>query len=337
MSFTKLDYCQYLLSTQVNYTLTHLAEHLQMFSHDTINRYLRNEEITPQLLWDNVKKVILPCAQAYLIFDDTVLDKSYSTSIELTRRQYSGNTHAVIRGIGLVSCIYVNPETDQFWIIDYRIYHPEGDNKNKLDHVKDMLQGVFEHKKIPFQTVLMDSWYATTALMLRIDDMNKTYYCPIKKNRLVDDTLGKESYKRVEDLTWDENEISCGKVIKVKRFPGSKRVKLFRVVVSSDKTEYVVTNNMSQNSLEAVQKECRFRWKVEEFHREIKQLTGIESCQCRKGRIQRNHIGCALLVWLRLKDLAYRTGQTIYQLKRGLLSRWLIQELKQPAIPMTLA
>jgi hypothetical protein len=36
------------------------------------------------------------------------------------------------------------------------------------------------------------------------------------------------------------------------------------------------------------------RWKVEEFHRELKQLTGVESCQCRKGRIQRNHIACAI-------------------------------------------
>ncbi|WP_410526104.1 hypothetical protein [Rickettsia endosymbiont of Gonocerus acuteangulatus] len=33
------------------------------------------------------------------------------------------------------------------------------------------------------------------------------------------------------------------------------------------------------------------------MHREIKQLTGIERCQCRKQRIQRNHISCAFLVW----------------------------------------
>jgi hypothetical protein len=25
-----------------------------------------------------------------------------------------------------VTCVYVNPETDQFWLIDYRIYDPEG-------------------------------------------------------------------------------------------------------------------------------------------------------------------------------------------------------------------
>ena len=76
--------------------------------------------------------------------------------------------------------------------------------------------------------------------------------------------------------------------------------------------------------------------KIEEFHRELKQLTGVESCQCRKARIQRNHIGCAMLVWLRLKDIAYKTGQTIYQLKHGLLADYLIQQLKRPKIPMFL-
>ncbi|NDJ25582.1 transposase, partial [Nostoc sp. B(2019)] len=55
MRFTKLNYCQYLLSSQINYTLTNLAEHLERISHDKINRYLKNEKLTPRLLWDNVK------------------------------------------------------------------------------------------------------------------------------------------------------------------------------------------------------------------------------------------------------------------------------------------
>ncbi len=41
--------------SQANYTLTNLAKHLQTFSHDTINRYLRNEQLTPSLLWQNIK------------------------------------------------------------------------------------------------------------------------------------------------------------------------------------------------------------------------------------------------------------------------------------------
>ena len=82
---------------------------------------------------------------------------------------------------------------------------------------------------------------------------------------------------------------------------------------------------------------CKIRWKIEEFHREIKQLTGIESCQCRKARLQRNHIACAMLVWVRLKNIAYQTGDTIYQIKHKLLSNYLIEQLKRPDIRMTLA
>ncbi len=39
--------------------------------------------------------------EGYLIFDDTVLKKEYANKIELVRRQYSGNEHKVIRGIGI--------------------------------------------------------------------------------------------------------------------------------------------------------------------------------------------------------------------------------------------
>jgi hypothetical protein len=81
---------------------------------------------------------------------------------------------------------------------------------------------------------------------------------------------------------------------------------------------------------------CKIRWKVEEFHRELKQLSGVDSCQCRKARLQRNHIACAMLVWIRLKHLAYQTGQTVYKIKYKLLSKYLIQQLKRPDVHMCL-
>jgi hypothetical protein len=93
MSFTKLDYCQYLLSSQINYTLTNMADHLQKWSHDTIN------------LFEQVQPLLEPDPEAYLIFDDTVLEKSFGPSIELTRKQWSGNEKRPIRGIGVVSCV----------------------------------------------------------------------------------------------------------------------------------------------------------------------------------------------------------------------------------------
>ena len=79
---TRLDYCQYLVVTQINYTLTHFAEYTERFSHDAINRYLRGERITPRLVWDNVRGRVMPTPQGYIVFDDTVLDKNYSSVID---------------------------------------------------------------------------------------------------------------------------------------------------------------------------------------------------------------------------------------------------------------
>jgi hypothetical protein len=334
---TRLDYCQYLLVSQINYTLTNFADHCEQFSHDAINRYLRGERITPRLVWENVRGQVVLTPRGYVIFDDTVLDKNHSFAIELVRRQYSGNAKQVIKGIGVVTCVYVNPERDRFWLIDYRLYDPEGDSKSKLDHVRDMLVNVVHQKQLLFQAVLMDTWYATRELMLFIEALQKLYYCPLKDNRQVDDSGGQQPYRRVDSLAWTNDELQHGKRIKIKGFPKDYKVCCFRVEVSTHRTDWVVTNDPTQDSTEATQEVCGFRWKIEQLHREGKQVTGLERCQCRKARIQRNHIGCAFLVWVRLKELAAQTGRTAYQLKQGLLDEYLIQQLKNPSLKMVLA
>lgn len=334
---TCLDYCQYLLVTQINYTLTNFAEHSNKFSHDKINRFLKGEKITPRLIWENVKSQLITTDSGYLIFDDTVLDKNFSFKIELVRRQYSGNAKKVIKGIGVVTCIYVNPVIDQFWLIDYRIYDPDNDGKTKLEHAQDMLINAVHHKQLSFQSVLMDTWYATKKIMLLIESLNKQYYCPLKNNRQVDDSVNLQPYQRVDSLEWSNEELDQGKAIKIKGFPKQHKVKLFRVAVSTHRTDYVVTNDLTQNSTKATHQACGFRWRIEQLHREGKQLTGWEKCQCRRARIQRNHIGCALLVWVRLKYLAIANYSTVYQLKNGLLDRYLIQQLQNPSLKMALA
>ena len=88
-----------------------------------------------------LKKNLFGDTEAYLIFDDTVINKKYGYNIEITRRQYSGNEHQVVcvpqscevRGIGIVNCVYFNPQNEQLWIIDYRIYDPDIDKKTKIE------------------------------------------------------------------------------------------------------------------------------------------------------------------------------------------------------------
>ena len=126
--------------------------------------------------------------ETHLISEDTVIDKRYAKKIALAKKQYSGNAGGIVNGIAIVTCVYVNPKLDRYWLIDYRIYDKQGDGKSKLDHVRDMLSVLIYSREVVFSTVLMDSWYASKPLLLYIESLDKTYYVPLKCNRLVDDS-----------------------------------------------------------------------------------------------------------------------------------------------------
>ena len=117
----------------------------------------------------------------------------------------------------------------------------------------------------------------------------------------MDDSGGSQPYQRVDRLAWTEVEKLHGKVIKLKGFPSNHKVKLFRVVLSA----------------------CG------EAH-------GL-CCDQRHGA--RRHAGCtcAILDWVRLKQVANETKKTVYHLKHDLLSDHLRLQLKSPAIQMTFA
>lgn len=230
MKTTRHIYCQYLLSSQINYTCTNLAAHLEGLDHKSVYRYLKSEKLTPRLLWEKARATLVQSANAYLIFDDTVIDKSYCFEIEGVRRQYSGNAHGVSKGIGIVNLVYYHAELDRYRIIDYRLFDPDRDGKTKLAHVSEMLDAV-ERRGLKFGTVLMDAWYATVPLMKRIHKAGKLFYCPLKKNRLVDETRGQEPYRGVESLSRTVAQEQQGKLVKVKEFAQDLYLKLFRVVV----------------------------------------------------------------------------------------------------------
>jgi hypothetical protein len=334
---SRLDYCQFLIGTQINYTCSYMADHVPKLSHDAVRSYLKRDKITAKMVWEQAKGQVVTSPNGYLVFDDTVADKNHSREIELVRRQWSGNAKRVIRGIGIVNCVYVNPDIGKFWVIDYRIYNIEGDGKTKLDHMQEMFDHVINHKKLPFWGVLMDTWYAKMEVMKKIEKSEKVYYCPLQDNRQVDDSDGQRDYQRMDGLTWSETELQHGKTIHIKGFPKGHRVKLFRLVISTDRTDYVVTNDMTQDDTQATHEVCGWRWKIEQFHRELKQVTGLEMCQCRLQRSQRNHIGCAILVWTRLKQVAEETRKTIYQLKHDLLDDYMCKFLCDPSIKMAFA
>lgn len=331
MKMTARLYGQFLLSSHINYTCTYLADHLADLTHDNVQYFLKTSRFSPRQIWQSLKGLIQLSPRGYLIFDDTVLSKEHSHRIELVRRQYSGNAHGIIKGIGVVNCIYYNPDLEQFWLIDYRIFSPQTDGKTKLDHVEDMLKST-KNRQIPFQTLLMDSWYATNEIFKYLLTEHKFFYCPIKANRKIDDSQAQQPYKQVQEAYWSDIDVKEGKTIKLYKMPLATYFKLFRVLVTPTRTDYIITNDINQCDTQAAEQESSIRWIIEQFHREAKQLTGIQNCQCRIARSQRNHIAMASLVWINLKRVAYSTQKTVYQIKQALLDEYLCAQLLKPSI-----
>jgi hypothetical protein len=309
-----------------------MGEHHEGISHDQLNRFMRGAKLRPRHLWQAVKEEIVVSENGYLLFDDTTINKEYSEKIEIAQRQYSGAKHGMVMGINVVTCVYYNPNNGQHWLIDYRIYNPIADGKSKLEHVEDMLRHSIEWKKLAFRSVLFDSWYATSHLMQVVHDLGKIFYCPIKQNRKVRSVNGLCQYNPTT-LDWHEGNLAIGEKIRLKGVSKRVPITLHRMAMNSradtEKYQYIATNDVIATT-ETVINSVGFRWKVEELHREVKQVTALEKCQCRKARAQRNHIACSFLAWLNIKSAAYALKTTIYQLKQSLIDDYIAEKLNKP-------
>ena len=70
----RIDYCQYLLSTPMNYTLTPFAEHSESFSHDQINWYFPKDRLTPKHVWwhSRPKRRVKPFTKSNMVYSPSI-------------------------------------------------------------------------------------------------------------------------------------------------------------------------------------------------------------------------------------------------------------------------
>ena len=323
------QYRNFLIFSPYNYTCTHLAKHSGLMHPKSVYSLLSDQKIEPDTIWESVREDFIFSEDGILIFDDTVLDKRHSEKIEGAFLQYRGNEGGLVVGICVVACLYHNPKTGDSTILDYRIYDPKRDGKGKLAHAMDMF-GSAVSRAVPFQTVLADKWYSAKEFMLRIEENGKNYVFPLKSNRKADDSGGGRPYTAVKTLVWSEAELESGKSGKLFGFPGAHRVRLFRVRAQDGAAEWVAANGSECLTVSQAVRLRAARWNVEGFFREIKQLTGVERCECRRNRSQRNHIALAMHAWLSLKTMANRLQTTLYEVRNRLFFDWLVEALADP-------
>jgi hypothetical protein len=334
--FTKRQYIEYLIATTDNWTCTNLADHLdgeQTVSHDAISDFLCREKLTPRGLWETVQPLLQDGPEAYLIVDDSVLDKRYARKMALVHRQYSGAAHGVVDGIGVVNLLHTSGPAQVFYPIDYRVFDPEGDGKSKQVHFREMYLRALADKRIQAQTVLFDSWYASVENLKLIHRTGRYFITTLKRNRCVS-VSPEAGYVHLTDLVWDADTTAQGQLIKLKELPF--QVRLFVIATPTGGSDWVITNRPTDPqrpmTAAAVHTDSAIRWHIEQFHRDVKQLVGVAKCQCRKARAQRNHVACCYLAWVALHVYARRIGTTLADAQKRLWSDYLTAQLRSPTI-----
>lgn len=182
---TQAKYIDFLLSTPHNYTGTHLAAHLPGVSHNQVNRFLRDNSFSTMQLRELVQPLLVDSPEAFLLVDDSVQDKRYSRFIEVAQRQYSGNTHGLVTGIGLVNLVHSSGQAGDFLPLDFRVYAPAQDGLTKNNHFQAMFAQVVAQDRLRARTLLFDSWYASSENLKRIHRAEWTFFTTLKNNRLV--------------------------------------------------------------------------------------------------------------------------------------------------------
>lgn len=158
--------------------------------------------------------------------------------------------------------------------------------------------------------------------------MEWTFVSGLKSNRQVHFAQG-EPYRPVADVA-KKKAVKCW----MKKFG---HIKLLKVVRPTDgNIEYLATNDLSLSAPD-IRAANACRWRIEEYHRGVKQLTGLEKCQFRNQRAQRNHILCSIRALLALEQWRLERGIPWYEAKQRLIVEALSQYLNNPSIPLTRA
>lgn len=314
------DYIQFLIASSVVFTCTEAAR-CHPFgdvvpSHDSYTRLLRRMIPNTLALWREAADIV-QLQKGYLIVDDTTLDKPYSKVMELVCRHWSGKHHRVVKGINLITLVW----TDGYVIIpiDFRIYDKNNDGKTKNDHLRDMLLIAAERGFQP-KFVLFDSWYASCGNFKAIKKLKWHWMTRLKKNRLVNP----DNTKNVQINTVEIS--SEGRVVHLKRYGF---VKIFRTVSKDGNVEYWATDVTYVDGPQ--RKELAHQsWKIEEYHRGIKQFCGVERCQARNSQSQRAHIQLSIRAFLRLEMERLRTGRSWFEIKREIEREAIRAYIKNP-------
>lgn len=327
-------YTDYLICQNKYATATGLSDLLSGdISHDKITKYLNSTDLGSKELWKYNKSEIRKhqtVKGGVLILDDSIEEKPYTDENEIVSYHHSHAKGIYVKGINILSCLVVY--NDAVFPFGYEVIKKDvsfsdvetrkikrKSSSSKNEHFRNLIKQSVDNQ-VMFDHVLADNWFGSKENMEFINKLGKKFIIGIKSNRTValsgkEKKLGK--FRQVSSLNMKDGE-SKKVWLKGVSFPILLIKKVFTNEDGSTGVLYLASNDIEHEAAYLYQIYQK-RWRIEEYHKSIKENASLAKSPTKRVRSQANHIFASIVAFCKLEVMKVATSTNHFAIKYKLL------------------
>lgn len=343
-------YTDYLLSSTGPTTATGLSRLLDgALSHDHITRWLSSTTLGSAQVWRQAKPLIRQAETcqlaeefAVLIVDDSVLEKAHTDANELICTHWDHSQQRYVKGLNFVTLLYqagtlALPIAVELVRKTVPVFHPKTQKTSyqspftKNEYLQQMLR--VAQQQVTYRYLLADSWYASAENMTLVRALGHHFIFALESSRTValsEAARAKGQFQAVQPLAFADTQPlrvflrSVPEAVLVSRqvFTNQDGSQGILYLVSSD-------TDLDQARLTTIYQR---RWKVEEYHKSLKQNASMGKAPTKTLATQTTHFLAAVLAYTKLEVLKLKCGISHFRLKAQLYTvglKAMYQQLQQ--------
>lgn len=331
-------YSDYLIASFGLTTATGLSNLLDgEISHDKITRFLSSKLKTSKDLWQFVKPMIreIETDTGCLIIDDSIEEKPYTDENDIVCWHFDHSKGVNVKGINFISCLYQTAAISLpigFELVKKtEVYLDPKDHKQKRrspisknQMARSQIAAAIRNK-VKFRFVLFDVWFSSVENMRFILNHQKHFICPLKSNRKVALSLRDKLHGRWYKLETLAIEVNQTRFIYLEGLetPVLLVTQVFTNEDGKTAVQYLISSD-SKLSTDDITTGYKKRWRVEEYHKSLKQNVSLERSPTQTEVTQTNHFFAALCGYIKLERLKIKTKQNHFALKSKLYLKALL-------------
>jgi len=317
-------YQDFLISSYGKIEVTKFSKILgKGFSHDRFTKQLLLDDTLDDesKLWQHIKPFLRDYENednGCIIVDDSLLHKPHSKVNDVICWHFDHVSGKSVKGTMMLNFQYTDDsgisiplgyeiitKTEDVWNEEYQ-KNVKKSKFTKNEIMQDKLQILHFNNHVKYKYILMDKWFTTSGNIDFIDNiLEKKFISPVKKNRKV--ALCLEDKKKGKYVNIDSLDIGAGSSRLIYLKGCNIPLNIGKQIVKNGNDDepvylYLITNDTNisfSQTLEIYQK----RWKIEEYHKSLKQNLKIEHSPTKVEISQRNHINLTVLAFIKLEKL----------------------------------